>query len=184
MPKGSYEIPNYSCATVKPMKLLAGILMLSSLAAAPVAAQTDPAAPPTGAKALRTLIGVGVQIYTCKDQAGGPAWTFVAPEAKLFDNATEVGTHSAGPTWTLKDGSQVKGQVIATKPSPDADAVPWLLLKSAETSGTGAFSQVSYIRRSNTSGGKAHTTGCDATHLGATDRVPYKATYTFYADAH
>jgi Protein of unknown function (DUF3455) len=165
------------------MKLLTGILMLSSLAAAPVAAQTDPTTPPTAAKALLKLMGVGVQIYTCKDQPGGPAWTFVAPDAKLFDNASEAGTHGAGPTWTLKDGSWVKGQMIATRPSPDADAIPWLLLKTASTSASGVLTNVTYIRRSDTSGGKAQATGCDATHLGVTDRVQYKATYTFYAAA-
>jgi len=165
------------------MNLLTGILMLSSLAAAPVAAQTDPTAPPAGANPLLTFTGVGVQIYTCKDQPGGPAWAFVAPEAKLLDHATEAGTHSAGPTWTLKDGSWVKGQVIATRPSPDADAIPWLLLKAAATSEAGALAEVKYIRRSDTSGGKARTPGCDAAHLDATDRVPYQATYIFYSAA-
>lgn len=165
------------------MKLLTGILMLSSFAAAPIAAQTDSTAPPAGAKTLLKLMGVGVQIYICKDQPGGPAWTFVAPDAKLFDNATEAGTHGAGPTWTLKDGSWVKGQMIATRPSPDTDAIPWLLLKTASTSASGVLANVTYIRRSDTSEGRAKTTGCDATHMGATDRVPYKATYTFYAAA-
>jgi hypothetical protein len=155
--------------------------MLSLLVSAPLAAQTDPTSPPTEAKAFLTLKGVGVQIYTCKDQSAGPAWAFVAPEAKLFNHAAEAGTHSAGPTWTLKDGSQVKGQVIATKLSPDVDAVPWLLLRASDASGSGTFGQVRYIRRSDTFGGKAPTTGCDATHLGATDRVAYTATYTFYA---
>jgi hypothetical protein len=156
--------------------------MLGVLVAAPAAAraQTDPTAPPAGTTALLELTGVGVQIYVCKDQPGGPAWAFVAPEANLMDHATEAGTHSAGPTWTLKDGSQVKGQVVATRPAPDADAIPWLLLKAVETSGLGKFAGVRYIRRSDTSGGKARAGGCDASHLGSTDRVPYKATYTFY----
>src|SRR5580704_11996566 len=132
------------------MNLLAGMVMLSSLTIT-VAAQTDPSAAPAGTKALLTLTGVGVQIYTCKNQAAGPAWSFVAPQAKLADDATEVGTHSAGPTWTLKDGSSVKGEVIATKPSPDADAIPWLLLKAAGTGGSGRLSEVKYVRRSDTS---------------------------------
>jgi hypothetical protein len=164
------------------MNLLAGMVMLSSLTVT-VAAQTDSTAAPAGAKELLKLTGVGVQIYTCKNQATGPAWSFVAPQAKLMDDATEVGTHSAGPTWTLKDGSSVKGEVIGTKPSPDADAIPWLLLKAAGTGGSGEFSAVKFIRRSDTSGGKAHATGCDADHLGSVDQVPYKAIYTFYVAA-
>jgi hypothetical protein len=167
------------------MKYLARTLIwiVSSLTAATLIAQTDPTAAPAGSKVLLKLAGVGVQIYSCKSQAAGPAWSFVAPQAKLLDDATEAGTHSAGPTWTLKDGSTVKGVLVATRPSPDADAIPWLLLKAAPTSGSGALSQVEYIRRSDTSGGKAPVTGCDAAHLGATNQVPYKAIYTFYVAA-
>jgi hypothetical protein len=165
------------------MNFLIGILilMMSSLIATPLEAQTDPTAEPAGAKVLLQLKGTGVQIYTCKDQAGGPAWSFVAPQAKLLDGSTEAGTHSAGPTWTLKDGSWVKGQVIGNKPSPNA--IPWLLLKAVAASGSGSLAQVKYIRRSETSGGNASTTGCDAAHLGATAQVPYTATYTFYVAA-
>jgi hypothetical protein len=151
-----------------------------TLLASAAGAQTDPTAPPAGMKAVLTLAGVGVQIYACKDSQNGPAWTFVAPQAKLIDDSgAEAGSHGAGPTWMLKDGSSVKGQVVASKPSPDA--IPWLLLKAAETHGPGALAEVKYIRRSETTGGKARTTGCDAAHLGAMDRVDYKATYTFYA---
>jgi hypothetical protein len=162
------------------MKLLAGVLMMSLLTGGAVAAQTDPTTAPAGVNVLLRLNGVGVQIYACKSGAAGPAWTFVAPQAKLMDGATEVGTHSAGPTWTLKDGGSVKGEVIGTKPSPEADSIPWLLLKAAGTGGSGGLSEVKYIRRSDTSGGKAPATGCDAGHLGATSEVPYRAIYTFY----
>jgi hypothetical protein len=164
------------------MKLLKGTLALSLLTPS-ASAQADPTAAPAGAKAVLRLTGVGVQIYTCTSTAAGPAWTFVAPQAKLLDQTTEAGIHGAGPMWTLKDGSSVKGQVVGTKPSPDADAIPWLLLKALGPKGPGALAQVAYIRRSDTSGGKAHAVGCDAAHLGATDRVPYTATYTFYVGA-
>ena len=169
------------------MKLLAGVLIVSSLSGAAVraqaVAQTDSTAAPAGVKVSLRLSGVGVQIYTCKNGAAGPAWSFVAPRAKLMDGATEAGTHSAGPTWALKDGSWVKGEVIATEPSSDADAIPWLLLKPAGTGGSGGLSGVKYIRRSDTSGGKAPVAGCDASHLSATNEVPYKAIYTFYVAA-
>ncbi len=164
------------------MNLLKGIFAMSLLAASAFP-QADPTAAPTGAKALLTLTGSGVQIYTCTSQAAGPAWTFVAPQAKLLDHTTEAGTHSAGPTWTLKDGSSVKGQVVGTKPSPTADAIPWLLLKAVETKGPGVLTPVEYIRRSDTTGGKARAAGCDAAHLGATDQILHTATYTFYVTA-
>jgi hypothetical protein len=43
------------------------------------------------------------------------------------------------------------------------------------------MTQVKFIRRSDTRGGIAPTTGCDAQHLNATSRVPYTAIYTFYS---
>ena len=161
------------------MNLLKSLLTVSLLLAT-AQAQTDPTAAPAGTKELMTLTGVGVQIYACKDQAAGPAWTFVEPQAKLFDQSKETGTHSAGPTWTLKDGSWVKGQLLATKPSSDPNAIPWLLLKAADSHGPGALAKVAYVRRSDTVGGKAPVSGCDATHLGATHEEPYQAVYTFY----
>lgn len=165
------------------MKLLPGLLALT-LFAVTLGAQTDPTAPPEGAKSLLALTGVGFQVYTCKASPDGPAWTFVAPQAKLLDaHGAEAGLHGIGPAWTLADGSSVKGQLLATQPSPGTTAIPWLLLKAVETKGSGALSKVAYIRRSETKGGKARTTGCDKAHLDATDLVPYKATYTFYSAA-
>ena len=159
---------------------LSGILFIALIAATTASAQQDPTAAPAGAKPILTLLGEGVQIYACKDTPTGPAWTFTAPQATLLNHTTKAGTHFAGPTWTLTDGSSVKGKLLATSPSPDPNAIPWLLLQAAETKGPGTLSTVAYIRRSETQGGKARTTGCDAAHLGTADQVPYKATYTFY----
>ena len=39
------------------------------------------------------------------------AWTLKAPDAELKDRKDKViGQHSAGPTWKLKDGSEVTGK--------------------------------------------------------------------------
>jgi hypothetical protein len=43
------------------------------------------------------------------------------------------------------------------------------------------MTKVEFIRRSDTHGGTAPSTGCDAEHLNAIVRVPYTATYTFYS---
>ena len=161
------------------MSLLRCFVAIAWLAAS-ACAQEYPTAPPGGMKAILTLRGVGVQIYNCTRQAAGPTWTFVAPDAKLLDHEAEVGNHSAGPTWTLKDGSSVKGQVVVTQPSPDENAIPWLLLKAVATGGSGVLTKVEYIRRTDTTGGRTHAVGCDAEHLGTTDHVPYTAVYTFY----
>ena len=116
--------------------------------------------------------GKGVQIYSCQNVSGAPQWVFQAPEAGLFDSSgTEIGTHGAGPVWKFHDGRSVKGQVIAKSDAPRAGDIPWLLLK-AEGSG------VEYIRRSETHGGTAPAGACA---VGSSERVPYSATYTFYA---
>jgi hypothetical protein len=138
--------------------------------------------PPPSQHSVLTVTGKGVQIYICKEVTSNLQWVFQAPEANLM-NATGnvVGTHGAGPIWRSLDGSSVKGEVLQKAASPEPTAVPWLLLKAASVSGSGVMSQVEFIRRSDTHGGNAPTTGCDAQHVGAISRVPYTATYTFYS---
>jgi hypothetical protein len=138
--------------------------------------------PPQGQRAVLTVLGKGSQIYTCQIANDTPQWVFKEPEATLYNqNNIETGTHSAGPLWTAKDGSSVKGELIAKTASPEPGAIPWLLLKAAATQGNGVLSKVEFIRRSDTHGGTASPAGCDAQHLNAVSRVPYTATYTFYS---
>jgi Protein of unknown function (DUF3455) len=138
--------------------------------------------PPQGQHAILTVLGKGSQIYTCQLTNNTPQWVFKEPEATLYNaDSIEVGTHSAGPVWIAKDGSNVRGEVVAKAASADPGAIPWLLLKAASTEGTGILTRVEFIRRSDTHGGIAPTTGCDALHLNAVSRVPYTATYAFYS---
>jgi hypothetical protein len=143
----------------------------------------DPTLPPTSAKPLYITEGRGVQIYHCTQQTSAFQWTFQSPEATLFDPTThqQTGTHGAGPTWTWKDGSAISGKVLQRSPSPDPASIAWLLLATTPAgTTTGALSTITLVRRSDTHGGNAPTTGCDAKHLETTLRVPYTATYTFY----
>jgi hypothetical protein len=157
--------------------LLASISLLASIAQA-----QNPTEPPPGQHLLLTVLGKGVQIYTCQQSSGVPQWVFQSPEATLFDTlGAKVGTHGAGPIWKYQDGSTIKGEVVARSASPDPTAIPWLLLKAISPSGLGILTQVDFIRRSDTHGGVALSTGCDAQHLAAVSRVPYAATYTFYS---
>jgi Protein of unknown function (DUF3455) len=153
--------------------------------AAPAAPAQDPTQPAATQHALFSVQGRGVQIYTCRPRSGSYAWIFLAPAARLFFGDREVGTHGDGPVWHLEDGSSVYGQLVAQSPSPDATAIPWLLLKAVVPPGAssrpGTLASVELIRRSDTQGGIAPTTGCDATHDGDLARVPYIATYTFYS---
>jgi hypothetical protein len=81
--------------------------------------------------------------------------------------------------FTANDGSTVIGEVVAHEDSPDADAIPWLLLRAKSTVGSGVFSGVAFIQRLRTSGGKAPLTGCDAGYAGTEVRVAYSADYYF-----
>ncbi len=142
------------------------------IAASPVLAQVP--------AALLTLQGRGVQVYRC-DEVPTPAWVLDHPEADLLNTkAKVVGHHDAGPSWRLEDGSAVEGLVVEKTVAPEPGAIPWLLLRVTAHQGIGLLSVAETIRRTQTQGGLAPVQGCDASMLGATVRVPYTATYTFY----
>ena len=85
---------------------------------------------PAGERVILAAHATGVQIYIC--QAGAEqkfGWALKAPEAELVDaKGKKIVHHSAGPTWTHVDGSEVKGKVLAKQDAPRPDAIPWLLL--------------------------------------------------------
>jgi hypothetical protein len=61
-------------------------------------------------------------------------------EAELKDrNGNVIGSHSAGPTWKLQDGSEVSGKALAHVDSPDPASIPWLLVNVVNHSGKGAL---------------------------------------------
>ena len=152
------------------------------------------AGPPEAPEALRPpadqvlaleVLATGVQIYECaasQDQPTRFEWVFKAPEAELFDRAGQkVGKHYAGPTWESTDGSAVVGELKARDAGPDPSAIPWLLLSAKSNSGTGVFSQIKSIQRLQTVEGKPPSAPCGRDNAQQVVRVPYKATYYFYA---
>jgi hypothetical protein len=156
-----------------------------STLAAPRSASADPSSslsPPPAARLLFRAAAEGVQIYTCTAQDSGVAWTLKAPEAALRDTAGKtIGKHFAGPSWQANDGSTVVGELAARMDAPGGDAIPWLLLRAKSHSGAGEFAEIAFIQRIDTVGGLAPATGCDAAMQGKELRVPYSATYVFYA---
>jgi hypothetical protein len=139
---------------------------------------------PAGAQMVLEARGSGVQIYQCGAEANGAfAWAPQGPDAKLLDADGQVlGTHFAGPTWTLNDGSQVQGTVMASQQATQAGVVPWLLLRATPGSATGKLKDVAYIRRTETEGGMPDVGACRTrADAGKTVRVPYLAKYAFYA---
>jgi hypothetical protein len=129
--------------------------------------------------------GLGVQIYQCLSRSTTPtdfAWTLKAPEAQLhYEGGNELGKHYGGPTWEAIDGSKVVGEVVAHDDGADATAIPLLLLRARQTTGSGVFTHVLSIQRLHTIGGKAPPTGCSQTYAGTEVRVAYSADYYFYS---
>jgi hypothetical protein len=136
---------------------------------------------PGEVRALLQAKGEGVQTYTCTQVQDGQHWVLKGPNAKLLDSSGNViGTHFAGPTWKLNDSGTVQGELVASRPAPEANSVPWLLLRAKAGTAAGSLGGVTFIRRTDTRGG-VPTGGCQvAADIGKTLEVPYSATYTFY----
>jgi Protein of unknown function (DUF3455) len=173
---------------------LSALILASSLAIAQAKNATEkefaPDVPdaiqvPSGEEVVLSAHAAGSQVYTCQAAAGDRfSWTLKAPEAELKDRHDKViGQHAAGPTWTLKDGSEVKGKAAAQVDSLDSNSIPWLLVKVISNSGKGQFASVTSIQRVHTKGGKAPTDGCDAAHRDAESKISYTADYFFFAPA-
>jgi hypothetical protein len=169
------------------MRILTVSLIVAAVSIPRLHAQQTGASidPPVGAQIVLQAKGDGVQIYTCASMPAATKWVFKAPDAKLLDESGKlIGSHFAGPTWKLNDGSQVQGELIANRPSPEGDSVPWLLLRAKAGTATGTLANVAFIRRTETRGGAAPASGCDSSQdAGKSAQVHYTATYTFYSDS-
>ena len=133
---------------------------------------------PAGSKVAFHAYALGVQVY----RWNGTSWAFVEPVANLFadDNYRgQVGTHYAGPTWESNSGSRVVAARLQSC-TPDATAIPWLLLQTVSNDGPGIFSSVTYVQRVNTSGGIAPASA--GSQVGEERKVPYTAEYYFYRE--
>lgn len=140
--------------------------------------------PPANVTLAAGVAANGVQIYACTAPKPGeaPAWALEGPHATLSQGDDVVGIHFGGPSWQALDGSAVKGAKLAAADAPVASAVPWLLL-SGNATGDGTFAHVTHVQRLETSGGKAPSSGCDASHINAKVLVPYTSSYFFYRPA-
>jgi hypothetical protein len=151
----------------------------------PAAAPAELAAPANQVVLLEAF-AAGVQVYECAGDAGNDAsfqWRFKGPEADLTDGrGRPIGKHYRGPTWESLDGSTVVAEVRAQAKSPDASAIPLLLLNAKANGGAGVFTPVRSIQRLDTAGGRAPSYACSRENVAQVARVPYTATYYFYGD--
>ena len=122
--------------------------------------------PPVDEQLLLQLHAKGDQIYACKSESAQFNWTLKAPDAQLFDKKEQLfGKHFAGPTWQATDGTRVTGKAAVSIASPDAESIPWLLVKVVSHEGNGILARATTIQRLNTKGGKAPASGCDSDHV-------------------
>jgi hypothetical protein len=152
---------------------------------------------PEGHRAFRMLHAVGTQNYICL--AAGLPWTFIGPQATLFNDEEEQAlTHFLSPnpvengvaraTWQhSRDTSAAWAQAIASSTDPafvTPGAIPWLLLQvvGSQEGPTGGdkFADTTFIQRVNTAGGSAPSATCPA--AGARAFVSYETDYVFYRE--
>lgn len=129
-----------------------------------------------GTKLAFRAYAIGVQVY----RWNGASWGFVGPIANLHADEGlngQIGIHYGGPTWEGNGGSKVVGRRIDGC-SPEAMAIPWLLLEAVTSDGPGIFHRISYIQRLYTAGGLAPS--APGANVGDEARVPYTAEYYFY----
>jgi Protein of unknown function (DUF3455) len=136
-------------------------------------------AEPENCAVVLAVVAEGVQIYESKpNPAGGFEWSLKAPEALLKSASGQVlGTHGAGPSWTLNDGSSIVGSVPPLKNVAAPESIPWLLIAVKTKIGSGTLDKVDYVLRVATDGGVAPAEPPNVE--GATARVKYHAIYIF-----
>jgi Protein of unknown function (DUF3455) len=157
---------------------------IACLSAAAFAQTPAAVTPPAGNEAAFTLSAAGDLSYECKaaaDKPGTYAWTFVGPNARLWDaGKREVGRYYAGPTWESADGSKVAGTQLAVAPGA-AGAIPLQLVQVTTAAGDGVMAGVTYVQRLKTVGGVAPSMpACTAGSVGTKATVPYSADYVFF----
>jgi len=140
--------------------------------------------PPADQKLKYKFHATGYQVYVCTPNAAGTfGWLNVNPVANLYkpddtDNDELQGTHFIGPTWQARDNSNVMAAKLAAA-TPDATAIPWLLLKATSNLGPGKLAEVTYVQRLSTTAGLAAGT-CSAANAGTIQKSSYTADYFFY----
>ena len=180
----------FSCSKDKDDNSPAYYISESEMLIMPAAVEL-PSNPPNGNARVATYYATGVQKYKAQAVPGSSPviyqWVFVAPKADLYDGTNrKVGTHGAGPSWQVAGtiAGQPSDSIFGQQFTPAKTAtggegnVDWLqLMPKAGTTPTGIFSDVIYIQRIATKGGKAPANAPASADV--TIDVPYTAVYRF-----
>ena len=162
-----------------------GVLLAlpATAALAPPAGVAATLQPSTAEEAVLALSESGVNIFVCKPRLGAPgdyAWSFVAPDATLYDGARSVARQTSPNLWeSTGDRSSVSGFPRAAQ-NAGGDNLPWALYLARPAGDDGMFAGVTSIQRVNTRGGVEPTSGCTADNAGAEQRIAFNADYYFY----
>lgn len=130
-----------------------------------------------------TLHARGTVNFECRARAGMAGaymWTVDAPDAVLRHlSGWPLGHLYAGPTWAHRDGSLLTGRLVgavSAGPGKLADQL-WQVVPSGKR---GAFSDVTYIRRSNATGDLSPEAPCRAADVGRGTKSAYAAEFALY----
>lgn len=197
------RLPRIACAAALAVVFTVSLLQLVHADESVPLPVPDTLEVPAGNQLFRVGDAVGTQNYLCLPSDAGVAWTFVGPQATLFnDQERQIITHFLSPnpdeegmaraTWQhSRDTSTVWAVAIASSDDPafvESDAIPWLLLqvvgREPGPAGGRRLTRTTFIQRLNTTGGIAPSTGCaGSTDVGQRAFVPYTADYFFYKAA-
>ena len=182
-PAWAQPVLSVLCATV--LGACAPLQPAALISVADMAATAPPALRPADSeRALFAWNAIGSQIYECRvNEKGGVAWTFVAPEAELFNQDNDrVGTHGAGPFWAANDGSRITGTLRARADGARPADIPLLLLSTQAGEAAGMMAGVTSVQRLNTHGGNPPARGCESqADAGKRIKQGYTADYVFFA---
>ena len=164
-------------------------IVLAALPAAAAAAVAEPGGlqprlrAAANEEASFVLRADGVHVYECRAAPGAPggfAWTFLNPDATLFEGSRSVATHVTPNIWeSSTDRSSVSAVVQASQPAGPGN-LPWTSMRAQSSGDGGLFSGVTRVQRVNTVGGVAPTGGCSEDSVGSETRVQFAADYYFY----
>jgi hypothetical protein len=139
---------------------------------------------PAGHERVMTLDAVGTLNYECRARAGMAGaymWTINAQDAVLRHwSGWSVGRLYEGPTWAYRDGSRLGGRLLGAV-SAGPGKLPDQLWQAIPAGDDGAFSRITYIRRSNATAASLPPTPCTAARVGQGLKTEYAAEYSFYA---
>ena len=126
------------------------------------------------------LRATGTHVYECRAVQGGYAWTFLNPDATLFEGTRSIATHTSPSMWeSSTDRSSTSGRVAATQPAGPGN-LPWTLWRTQSSGDGGMFTGVTSVQRVNTVGGVAPAAGCGDTSVGSESRASFTADFYFY----